>query len=130
MKSDYIELTVRGFHLDVFQHVNNARYLEFLEDARWATFDHVLAALRKRHWSLVIANININYRKPAVIGQRLRIDAKLGEIRNTSFTIAQKVTAAEDPHFIFADAVVTCVFLDTQNRPVKIDETVRHELHL
>ena len=30
-----IELTVRGFHCDMFAHVNNARYLEFLEDARW-----------------------------------------------------------------------------------------------
>ncbi len=130
MKPDHIELTVRGFHLDVFQHVNNARYLEFLEDARWAIFDHVLEALRKRHWSLVIANININYRKPAVIGQRLRIDAKLGEIRNTSFTVVQKVTAADDPNIIFADAVVTCVILDEQYKPLKIDDTVRHELHL
>ena len=25
------KIKVRGFHLDVYQHVNNARYLEFLE---------------------------------------------------------------------------------------------------
>ena len=30
---------VRGYHLDVFQHVNNARYLEFLEEARWSYFE-------------------------------------------------------------------------------------------
>ena len=29
------KIKVRGFHLDVYQHVNNARYLEFLEEARW-----------------------------------------------------------------------------------------------
>ena len=28
------KIKVRGFHLDVYQHVNNARYLEFLEEAR------------------------------------------------------------------------------------------------
>lgn len=26
-------IKVRGYHLDVYQHVNNARYLEFLEEA-------------------------------------------------------------------------------------------------
>lgn len=27
------QIKVRGYHLDVYQHVNNARYLEFLEEA-------------------------------------------------------------------------------------------------
>ena len=31
-------IPVRGYHLDVYGHVNNARYLEFLEEARWAYF--------------------------------------------------------------------------------------------
>lgn len=29
------QIKVRGYHLDVYQHVNNARYPEFLEEARW-----------------------------------------------------------------------------------------------
>lgn len=32
-------IKVRGYHLDLFQHVNNARYLEFMEEGRWAFFD-------------------------------------------------------------------------------------------
>lgn len=28
------EIIVRGYHLDGYQHVNNARYLEFLEEDR------------------------------------------------------------------------------------------------
>lgn len=31
-----MKLTVRNYHLDGYGHVNNARYLEFLEEARWA----------------------------------------------------------------------------------------------
>lgn len=30
------QIRVRGYHEDRFGHVNHARYLEFLEDARWA----------------------------------------------------------------------------------------------
>ncbi|HAD41888.1 MAG TPA: thioesterase, partial [Plesiomonas shigelloides] len=26
-----VSIRVRGYHLDAYQHVNNARYLEFLE---------------------------------------------------------------------------------------------------
>ncbi|EAB4380520.1 hypothetical protein EBH53_19380 [Salmonella enterica] len=33
------QIKVRGYHLDVYQHVNNARYLEFLEEARWDGLD-------------------------------------------------------------------------------------------
>ncbi len=31
-----MKLTVRNYHLDGYGHVNNARHLEFFEEARWA----------------------------------------------------------------------------------------------
>lgn len=63
-------IKVRGYHLDVYQHVNNARYLEFLEEARWEWLEDLDAF----HWmtqnniAFIVVNININYRKPAVLG--------------------------------------------------------------
>lgn len=44
------DFTVRvlNYHLDGYGHVNNARYLEFLEAARWHFFEHyqLLGSLR------------------------------------------------------------------------------------
>ena len=37
--SHAINIKVRGYHLNLFRHVNNARYLEFLEDARWSILE-------------------------------------------------------------------------------------------
>ncbi|MEK9712132.1 MAG: thioesterase family protein, partial [Thalassolituus sp.] len=34
-----VQIRVRGYHLDVYQHVNNGRYMEFIEEARWAFMD-------------------------------------------------------------------------------------------
>jgi len=34
-------IKVRGYHLDFYQHVNNARYLEFLEEARWEWLENL-----------------------------------------------------------------------------------------
>ncbi len=33
------EIKIRGYHLDLYGHVNHARYLEFLEDARWGMME-------------------------------------------------------------------------------------------
>ncbi len=29
-----VDIKVRGYHLDIYSHVNNGRYLEFLEEGR------------------------------------------------------------------------------------------------
>lgn len=72
-------IKVRGYHLDVYQHVNNARYLEFLEEARWAWLEESEAFhwMNKREMAFVVVNININYRRPAVMGDVLIIDSQL-----------------------------------------------------
>ena len=33
------EIVIRGYHVDIYGHVNNARYLEFLEEDRWAVLE-------------------------------------------------------------------------------------------
>jgi len=77
------EIKVRGYHLDVFGHVNNARYLEFLEEARWAIFDDKvnLEDLAREGYVFTVVNININYRRPAFLHDRLRRFSSLLEIQ-------------------------------------------------
>lgn len=64
------QIKVRGYHLDVYQHVNNARYLEFLEEARWDGLENSESFqwLTAHNIAFVVVNININYRRPAVLG--------------------------------------------------------------
>ncbi|MCL2897593.1 acyl-CoA thioesterase [Brenneria tiliae] len=106
-------ITVRGYHIDVYQHVNNARYLEFLEEARWqwlqkpALFDWMTS----HRIAFVVVNININYRRPAVLGDELRIDSTLLKIGARSGTISQTVTRVAD-NAIIADATLTFVCID------------------
>ncbi len=70
------KIKVRGFHLDVYQHVNNARYLEFLEEARWDGLENAESFqwLPAHSIAFVVVNININYRRPAVLGDVLHLD--------------------------------------------------------
>ncbi|MEB1020969.1 YbgC/FadM family acyl-CoA thioesterase, partial [Citrobacter freundii] len=73
------QIKVRGFHLDVYQHVNNARYLEFLEEARWDGLENSdsFQWMTAHNIAFVVVNININYRRPAVLSDLLTITSCL-----------------------------------------------------
>lgn len=123
-------IKVRGYHLDVYQHVNNARYLEFLEEARWEWLEKAEAF----HWLLeqklafVVVNININYRRPAVLGDVLVIDSEITQLNSKSGIIAQRVLLAGQ-ETVVADAALTfvCIDLRTQ-KAVALEGELRERL--
>ncbi|KQN54443.1 thioesterase family protein [Erwinia sp. Leaf53] len=110
-------LKVRGYHLDVFQHVNNARYLEFLEEARWAWLEQMASFhwLTTHHLAFIVVNININYRRPAVLGDVLNIDSQLLELGGKSGVISQAITL-QPTGLVVADAQLTFVCIDLRTQ--------------
>ncbi|MEL5351630.1 YbgC/FadM family acyl-CoA thioesterase [Serratia nevei] len=123
-------IKVRGYHLDVYQHVNNARYLEFLEEARWEWLENEAGFrwMTENNIAFIVVNININYRSPAVLGDKLRIDSQMVQLNGKSGVLSQKVT--QDPAGTqVADALLTfvCVDLKTQ-RALPIDGELREHL--
>ena len=124
------QIKVRGYHLDVYQHVNNARYLEFLEEARWEWLEEVEAFhwLQEQKLAFVVVNININYRRPAVLGDVLTIDSEITQLNGKSGIIAQRVLLAGQ-ETVVADAALTfvCIDLRTQ-KAVALEGELRERL--
>ncbi len=112
-----IEIKVRGYHLDLFGHVNNARYLEFLEEARWAAFEKTvdLVALDGKGYAFTVVNININYRRPALMNDILCIETQIAKWGSRSAVIRQEVKNKATGEMV-ADADVTFVIFDTKSR--------------
>lgn len=110
-------IKVRGYHLDVYQHVNNARYLEFLEEARWEWLEKQDAFnwLIENNLAFVVVNININYRRPALLGNLLCIHSRLVQLNGKSGVIGQEVTLQDDGSVI-ADATLTFVCIDLKTQ--------------
>ena len=126
----HTHIRVRGFHIDVFQHVNNARYLEFLEEARWEWLDGEPAAqwMAENQIAFIVVNININYRRPAVLGDLLRIDNQLLRLNGKSGVMKQMVTLEPDSIAV-ADAELTFVCIDLRNqKALPIDGELREKL--
>jgi thioesterase III len=112
-----IEIKVRGYHIDMFGHVNNARYLEFLEEARWAAVEESMDVedFLQNGYTFNVVNININYRRPAVPNDVLIIETGLGEVGSRSAVIRQTVKL-KDTNNIIADADVTFVIFDVKEK--------------
>lgn len=120
------KITIRGYHLDAYQHVNNARYLEFLEEARWQYFDNISKeAYQELKISFFIVNININYRLPVQLGDVINIKTEVDNIGNTSMTFNQKIYI-DGTDKLVCDATITFVILDQKTgKPVKINDELK-----
>ncbi|MDH3359190.1 MAG: acyl-CoA thioesterase [Desulfobacteraceae bacterium] len=121
------EIKVRGFHIDIFSHVNNARYLEFMEEARWVVIDKYIdiKKMQAKEIIFVVVNININYRKTASMGDILELYLGLTKIGGKSAVFYQEIRF-KGTDTVVADAQVTFVFADKNTgKAVKIDDEIK-----
>lgn len=110
-------IKVRGYHLDVYQHVNNARYLEFLEEARWDGLDQEegFQWMTANRIAFVVVNININYRRPAVLGDLLKVSSQVQQINGKSGILSQVITLEPEGQVV-VDAQITFVCIDLKTQ--------------
>ena len=111
-----ITIKVRGYHVDVNRHVNNARYLEFLEEGRWAFFDDNPGF---NGWpeeaDFSVVNINIDYRKGAGVGDVLEVRTNISRLGQKSGTVHQAI-ALQGTQSVVAEADVTFVMADRRTQ--------------
>ncbi|HSC80070.1 MAG TPA: acyl-CoA thioesterase, partial [Chitinolyticbacter sp.] len=101
-------IKVRGYHLDLYGHVNNARYLEFLEEARWEMMESAgqLDWFMQERLALVVSRIDIRYKRPATMGDELVVETWLSEIGERHGVVAQRIVRADNDKLV-AEADVT-----------------------
>ncbi len=68
-------LTVRGYELDSYNHVNNAVYLNYFEQSRWEIYKKLNLAeyFQENNLLLVVTEINIKYLREAKLFDELII---------------------------------------------------------
>ncbi|RAR45237.1 thioesterase family protein [Paenibacillus sp. MDMC362] len=112
-----LDIVVRPTEIDVNGHVNNAKYLEYLEWGReeWYEAGNLQYDLLKRLGvQTVTVNININYRKECAQGERLTIVTEPHAVGRTSYVLIQ--TIYNEQGELCADAAVTSVAMDVHTR--------------
>ncbi len=119
------DIKVRGYHIDFYHHVNNARYLEFLETARWNLLEQEkwLSRLKEQNLGLVIVSITIDYRSPAHMGDVLEVRTEFKEAQAHKGLISQDIYQKGSGKLV-AEAKVAYVILDLRTGKVgRLDNT-------
>jgi acyl-CoA thioester hydrolase len=104
----------------MYSHVNNAVYLSYLEHARVELLKDIglpLESLTDTGIFLYIVGISIEYRKPAILDNRLEIRTKYAKRSRTGGTFQQTVLRNNE---VVADALVKWVSVDSNGRPVRV----------
>ena len=117
-------LTVRSHECDANGHVNNAVYLNYLEDARVAFLRAVGTSYRElieRGFGLMVVQVKIDYRGQAFMEDPLLVVTQPIGRRYTGGTFSQKVYREEGSRpVLIADAEVTWVCVNSEKKPARL----------
>lgn len=120
------QIHVRGYHLDGYGHVNNARYLEFLEESRWDYFEQCDLLTLPGDIQMVVARVDIRYRRSATFGDTLHIHNRIQSLETRQLVLQQTIVFAHNQKIV-ASAEVTLVAVQNQ-RSVSLPASLLHQL--
>jgi acyl-CoA thioester hydrolase len=118
-------IEVRWRDLDAFNHVNNANYLTYLEEARLQWLRQV------RDWfnaesMPVLAASELNYRLPIEWPAQLHVHLNCERLGNSSLTLGHRIVDAADASRLYCDGRVVLVWMNpATGKPVPLPPTIR-----
>jgi acyl-CoA thioester hydrolase len=121
-----LPLELRWRDLDALDHVNNAAFLTFLEEARLRWFERLDGPWCNAAWMPVLAAVHVNYR--AQLGWPARIVVRLycERVGNASLTIAHRIVDAADPEKVYSDGNSVLVWVNpADGKSVPLPDVVR-----
>lgn len=107
------QLPIRTFHTDAFGHVNNSRYLELLEEARWRFAEDIglTELMQEVGLGFIIIDLKLRFRQPVRVGDTVTVATSLntlgtasGEVHQSLYRESAKSVAVKGVfHFILID---------------------------
>ena len=121
-----VPLSVRWRDLDAFNHVNNAKFLSYLEEARLRWMMSIPGQWIDEHVAPVVAATHVNYRRPIQWPNELMIELFVERLGTTSLSIGHRIGKVDDGSVLYADGNVVMVWIDKQDgRATLLPEAVR-----
>ena len=95
-----VVIDVRFADTDAMGHVNNAKYMTYIEAARLGYYELVMGrplplTTHGASESMILADARLTYRSPAFYGEMLTVEARVSRIGRTSFTQEYRITAPD-----------------------------------
>lgn len=121
-----VPMPVRWRDLDAFNHVNNSKYLSYLEEARLHWMLGVPGQGMDDHVAPVVAAAQLNYRRPITWPAEVVIELFVERLGNTSLSIGHRIVDDEDSTIVYCDGNVVMVWIDRDTgRAAALPQPVR-----
>lgn len=94
-----LDLEIRTFEIDFAGHVSNIVYVQWLEIARTTLLDAVdlpIARLMEEGLAPIVARTEIEYRRPLVLGDPVRIALAITKMRSLSAFMEFEISSASE----------------------------------
>lgn len=111
------KIQILEHHLDTFGHVNNAKYLELYEEARWDFISkngYGLDKIISEKKGPVILDVNLRFKKELVNREVITIVSESLEVKSKISRMSQKMVKEDGT--VASKAIFTFGFMDLEKR--------------
>ena len=117
-------VSLRWSDLDAFNHVNNSRYLTFLEQARIEWFETLDEPWMDDHSAPEVASATLNFKRPIAYPAQVAVELFTDKLGTSSVVIGHRIVAADGT--VHCDGQVVAVWVDRQTgKPTPLPPGVR-----
>jgi len=121
-----VPLSVRWRDLDAFNHVNNSKFLSYLEEARLRWMVTLPGHGMDEHVAPVVAAAHLNYRRPIEWPNEIDVELFVERLGNTSLSVGHRIVGANDPSALYCDGSVVLVWIHRETgQPAALPDPVR-----
>ena len=120
-----VDVQVMFFDTDCAAVVHNIAYLRFIETARTLLAEHLgmdLATMARTGQYPVVVRTEIDYRRPSVLGDKLRVEARLERLERIRFWCALDVVRPSDGEVLVRCRQLLALVQMPAGRPVRLPE--------
>jgi acyl-CoA thioester hydrolase len=120
------ELSVRWRDLDAFNHVNNAMFLRYIEEARLRWLMSLDGPWMDENVGPVLASVLANFKRPINWPEDIVVELFVERIGNTSCTVGHRIVSAKDPATLYCDGHGVIVWFDKRSeKSAPLPDSVR-----
>ncbi|WP_285448693.1 thioesterase family protein [Xanthomonas sp. LMC-A-07] len=121
-----VPISVRWRDMDSMGHVNNAKYISYLEEARVRWMLGVEGVAMTDRIAPVVAATNVNYKRPLVWPNDILVELFVERLGSSSVTIGHRILEQKDEGVLYSDGNVVVVWIDTQTgKSASLPDAVR-----
>lgn len=119
-----MKLTVTEDDLDVMNHVNNVRYLQWVQDVAEAHWRKVAKPNWLGDYAWVVINHFIEYKKPALLGYKILISTHVHDNSGPKSQRLVRIFNAETNELLCQASTWWCLLHGETKRPMRVAEEI------